>query len=312
MGWRYRKSKKLPGGGRINISKSGIGFSWGTKHHRITKTATGQVRTTTRVPGTNISYSQNISNGKRSGNMPSKQYRSTQRTTPKKRSKRGCGFAALVCIAACIVFYAIYFIYAMIRGFFDPEWLESQTSSESELNTVSISDVLPESSTESSEYSTAEDLSSDTSSETTASQVEQIETDESKSGDSTTGTYSEIESDPDTVSETYSEIISEPEIEPESSEESATLQFVSAPTSVARSSDAYVQVKGAPNTDYRITVMYKSGASDADGLYTKTSDADGYVSWTWHIGGKTSLNFQPTITVSGGGQSISTKFTVTD
>ncbi len=31
MGFRYRKSINLGGGFRINLSKSGIGYSWGVK-----------------------------------------------------------------------------------------------------------------------------------------------------------------------------------------------------------------------------------------------------------------------------------------
>ena len=37
MGFRYRKSINLGGGFRINLSKSGVGYSWGTKGYRITK-----------------------------------------------------------------------------------------------------------------------------------------------------------------------------------------------------------------------------------------------------------------------------------
>lgn len=57
MGFRYRKSINLGGGFRVNISKSGIGYSWGIKGYRITKTARGTVRQTTSIPGTGISYS---------------------------------------------------------------------------------------------------------------------------------------------------------------------------------------------------------------------------------------------------------------
>lgn len=56
MGLRYRKSFNLGGGFRINISKSGVGYSWGTKGYRVTKTAKGTTRTTSSVPGTGISY----------------------------------------------------------------------------------------------------------------------------------------------------------------------------------------------------------------------------------------------------------------
>lgn len=56
MGWRYRKSINLGGGFRINLSKSGIGYSWGVKGFRITQTASGQTRKTYSIPGTGISY----------------------------------------------------------------------------------------------------------------------------------------------------------------------------------------------------------------------------------------------------------------
>lgn len=56
MGFRYRKSINLGGGFRINISKSGIGYSWGVKGARITKTATGKTRQTLSIPGTGISH----------------------------------------------------------------------------------------------------------------------------------------------------------------------------------------------------------------------------------------------------------------
>lgn len=56
MGVRLRKSINLGGGFRVNISKSGIGYSWGTKGYRVTKTARGTTRRTASIPGTGISY----------------------------------------------------------------------------------------------------------------------------------------------------------------------------------------------------------------------------------------------------------------
>ena len=57
MGFRMRKSINLGGGFRVNLSKSGVGYSWGGKGYRVTKTATGRKRTTLSIPGTGISYS---------------------------------------------------------------------------------------------------------------------------------------------------------------------------------------------------------------------------------------------------------------
>ena len=55
MGLRYRKSIKM-GPFRINLSKSGIGYSVGVKGYRVTKKANGGYRTTTSIPGTGISH----------------------------------------------------------------------------------------------------------------------------------------------------------------------------------------------------------------------------------------------------------------
>lgn len=56
MGFRVRRSINLGGGFRINVSKSGIGYSWGVPGYRITKTAKGNIRKTYSLPGTGISY----------------------------------------------------------------------------------------------------------------------------------------------------------------------------------------------------------------------------------------------------------------
>ena len=56
MGLRFRKSKNIGGGFRLNYSKSGVGGSWGIKGFRITKKAKGGLRMTTSIPGTGISH----------------------------------------------------------------------------------------------------------------------------------------------------------------------------------------------------------------------------------------------------------------
>lgn len=56
MGFRYRKSVNLGGGFRINVSKNGVGYSWGVKGARVTKTAKGTTRKTLSIPGTGVSY----------------------------------------------------------------------------------------------------------------------------------------------------------------------------------------------------------------------------------------------------------------
>ena len=56
MGLRFHKSINLGGGFRVNLSTKGIGYSWGVKGYRITKTADGRTRKTLSLPGTGISY----------------------------------------------------------------------------------------------------------------------------------------------------------------------------------------------------------------------------------------------------------------
>lgn len=56
MGFRFRKSFNLGGGFRINLSKSGVGYSFGGKGFRVTKKATGGTRYTASIPGTGLSW----------------------------------------------------------------------------------------------------------------------------------------------------------------------------------------------------------------------------------------------------------------
>lgn len=63
MGIRFRKSIKF-GPLRINLSKSGIGWSVGGKGARFTKKAGGGYRTTVGVPGTGVSYVKDYSGKK--------------------------------------------------------------------------------------------------------------------------------------------------------------------------------------------------------------------------------------------------------
>lgn len=56
MGFRFRKSINVGKGFRINLSKSGIGYSFGGKGFRKTKMSNGRTRNTFSIPGTGISY----------------------------------------------------------------------------------------------------------------------------------------------------------------------------------------------------------------------------------------------------------------
>ncbi len=65
MGLRFRKSIRLGDGFNINLSKSGIGYSWGTKGYRISKKSSGGTRRTVSIPGTGISYVKDSKHGKK-------------------------------------------------------------------------------------------------------------------------------------------------------------------------------------------------------------------------------------------------------
>ena len=69
-------------------------------------------------------------------------------------------------------------------------------------------------------------------------------------------------------------------------------------------------VKTSPNTGCTIEVDYKSGPSRAQGLYAKSSDGAGNVSWTWIVGTRTTPGQWP-IHVTCGSASNDTYITVT-
>lgn len=65
MGLRYRKSIKVGKFFRINVSKSGIGYSIGVPGARYTVSANGRRTITAGIPGTGISYSQSVGGNSR-------------------------------------------------------------------------------------------------------------------------------------------------------------------------------------------------------------------------------------------------------
>lgn len=87
------------------------------------------------------------------------------------------------------------------------------------------------------------------------------------------------------------------------------LQLISVTSPISPGSNATISIQGIPNTDYSIVVYYKSGASEADGLYPKTSDTSGSVSWSWKVGTRTTPGIWYA-SISGGGQTIRVDFEV--
>ena len=59
MGWSFRKSVGL-GPFRVNVSKSGVGYSLGGRGFRVGTNAKGRQYTTFSLPGTGLSYRKNL------------------------------------------------------------------------------------------------------------------------------------------------------------------------------------------------------------------------------------------------------------
>ena len=102
MGLRFRKSIKL-GGLRINFSKSGIGYSYGVKGLRYTKTANGKDRITASIPGTGISYVEESARKKRKGS-------STQPVVPEPKKNYRIPLAIKILAVLCGIGFVAYYM----------------------------------------------------------------------------------------------------------------------------------------------------------------------------------------------------------
>jgi len=91
--------------------------------------------------------------------------------------------------------------------------------------------------------------------------------------------------------------------------EQVSVKLISVTSPAARNSYATLKAKMVIGCTASIEVDYKSGPSKAQGLESKKADANGNVSWTWRVGGRTTLGFWP-ITVSCNGESVVTEFEV--
>lgn len=83
---------------------------------------------------------------------------------------------------------------------------------------------------------------------------------------------------------------------------SLPLAVVSLTSPVEPFTDATIQVRTAPSANCRIIVIYKSGASRAQGLYPKQADARGQVAWQWRVGSNTTPGRWPIIIECSKGQ----------
>ena len=89
----------------------------------------------------------------------------------------------------------------------------------------------------------------------------------------------------------------------------ATVQILSISNPAPRNSIATLRAKVTPGATAYIAVHYESGDSIAQGLEPKRADAKGNVSWSWHVGGRSTLGTVP-VTVTCNDASAETQFTV--
>ena len=87
MGIRFRKSIKLGGGTKLNLSKSGVGISTGAKGFRVSKNTSGRSRVTASLPGTGLSYTKEYGSSgsfgnKRSALAPRRSHKATDAPAP--------------------------------------------------------------------------------------------------------------------------------------------------------------------------------------------------------------------------------------
>lgn len=91
------------------------------------------------------------------------------------------------------------------------------------------------------------------------------------------------------------------------------LTILSVTSPVSKGSTATLTAQAAPGAACTITVYYKSGPSQAQGLEPKTAGADGKISWSWTVGVRTSAgNWRIVVscTANGNTSTKETYFTV--
>lgn len=89
------------------------------------------------------------------------------------------------------------------------------------------------------------------------------------------------------------------------------IEILSLTSPVERGSVASITIKTSPNVPCTITVYYKSGPSQAQGLDPKNSDSDGNCSWSWTVGGNTTPGDWKILVTAEGAKNKEVYFTVT-
>lgn len=108
-------------------------------------------------------------------------------------------------------------------------------------------------------------------------------------------------------------IVIPPLVQPPSPNGEFSIEIVSVTSPVSPGAYATLKASAPPGAQCSIAVYYKSGRSTAQGLYTKQTDTNGDVFWTWKVGTRTtpgSWLIVVTATYEGETTSQETYFTV--
>lgn len=117
MGLRFRKSKKIAPGVRLNIGKKSASVSFGTKGAHYTINSKGKRTTTVGIPGSGISYTSSSGGGKK---KRSTNHSHTKTSSPSNKNNGSClttlslGMLVLLLLCAVIGFIAFVFAFAWI------------------------------------------------------------------------------------------------------------------------------------------------------------------------------------------------------
>ena len=125
MGMRFRKSIKLGGGTKLNLSKSGVGISTGVKGFRVSKNTSGRSRVTASLPGTGLSYTKEYGSSGSSGNSQSAPVHHSSSYSGGSSAPSGGGdkppfFQRPGVIFLCLLLFAPLGIFLMWR--YIPQW----------------------------------------------------------------------------------------------------------------------------------------------------------------------------------------------
>lgn len=101
MGLRFRKSFNF-GPLRLNLSKSGMGFSVGVPGMRFTKLANGRKRKTFSIPGTGISYVSDSKMQRAAANDDKVSVQETGESSTLFRKVWGIGLLIVLIVAALL------------------------------------------------------------------------------------------------------------------------------------------------------------------------------------------------------------------